>query len=327
MTNGSIIMTMINFSYTLSPLLKEHIQRIETLRIQIALAPLSPKTELRLRFEAMVSRIYWSQSLSGNPLTRTDIENLLIKTFPLFSIDNKSDKLTPDERSVIRYKKAHDLITHEWLVTPQPVRLKDIFELASIIETSKMRNEQVDLTLILDYLHKSNDHPVVQAAIIQMQIICLRSFMDGNGRLARLMALLYLYKNGYDFRGMLILEEYWRKDMASLEVLKDTVLKSNSLNVWLEYFSQGMTTQLEKSMQKISSLAFHVERNGHWQLTDRQRALVSVLEFPHATITNKKVQKHFKVSQITASRELARLVTLSLIVPHGKGRSVYYTRV
>lgn len=320
-------MSMINFSYTLSPLLQEHIQRIEALRVQIALAPLSPKTELRLRFEAMVGRIYWSLSLSGNPLTRTDIENLLIKTFPLFSSNNKSDRLTPDERSVIRYKKAHDLITHEWLVTPQPVQLADILKLASIIDTKKMSNEQVDLTHILDYLHKSSDHPLVQAAIIQMQLLCLRPFMDGNGRLARLMALLYLYKNGYDFRGMLVIEEYWRKDLSSLDVIKETVLQSNSLNLWLEYFAQGMTIQLEKSMLKIKSLSFKVERDGHWQLTDRQRMLVNVLEFPHATITNKKVQKHFKVSQITASRELARLVILGLIVPHGKGRSVYYTRI
>lgn len=320
-------MIMINFSYTLSPLLQENIQKIEMLRVQIALAPLSPKTELRLRFEAMVSRIYWSLSLAGNPLTRTDIENLLVKTFPLFSLSNKIDRLTPYARSVIRYKKAHDLITHEWLVTPQPVRLKDILDLASIIETNKMRNEQVDLAHILDYLHKSNDHPVVQAAIIQMQLLCLRPFMDGNGRLARLMALLYLYKNGYDFRGMLVIEEYWRKDLSSLDVLKETVLTSNSLNLWLEYFAQGMTTQLEKSVQKINSLSFQIERNAHWQLTDRQRMLVNVLEFPHATITNKKVQKHFKVSQITASRDLAKLSMLGLIVPHGKGRSVYYTRV
>ncbi len=317
---------MINFSYTLSPLLQEHIQRIESLRAQILLTPLSPKTELRLRFEAMVGRIYWSLSLSGNPLTRSDIENLLIKTFPLFT-QGKGDRLTEQERAVIQYKKAHDLITHEWLVTTQPVRLKDILEIAALVETKRMGTEQIDLSLILEYLHKSNDHPIVQAAIIQMQILCLHPFIDGNGRLARLMSLLYLYKNGYDFRGMLVIDEYWRKDLASLDVIKETVLQSNSLNLWLEYYSQGMTTQLEKTLQKISALAFHTEKNGHWQLTDRQRELINVLEFPHATITNKKVQKHFKVSQITASRDLARLVMLGLIVPHGKGRSVYYTRV
>ena len=318
---------MIHFSYTLSPQLREYIATIESLRIQIALAPLSPKTELRLRFEAMVSRIYWSLSLSGNPLTKSDIENLIIRTFPLFSLEGKTKRLSPDERRVMSYKKAHDYITHEWLVNPQPLRMKDILELANTVETKQINNEQVDLSILFDYLHKSQDHPIIQAAIVQMQLLCMRPFVEGNGRLARLLALLYLYKNGYDFRGMLVLEEYWRKDLASLDVIKNTVLESNSLNIWLEYFASGMVMQLEKTLQKIRALAFYIEKNAHWQLSDRQRGIVSVLEFPHATITNKKVQKHFKVSQITASRELARLVNVGLIVPHGKGRSIYYTRI
>ncbi len=45
------------------------------------------------------------------------------------------------------------------------------------------------------------------------------------------------------------------------------------------------------------------------------------------TITNKKVQKLFKVSQITASRDLAKLASVGLLFTHGKGRSVYYTKV
>ncbi|MDP3941445.1 MAG: Fic family protein [bacterium] len=318
---------MINFSYTLSPLLREHIAAIETLRTKIALAPLSPKTELKLKFEAMVGRIYWSLSMSGNPLTKSDIENLIIKTFPLFTIDGKTKPLTTDEKRAIRYKKAHDMITHEWFVNPQSVKLSTVIELAGTIETKQIQNDQADLSLLLDYLHKSTDHPIVQAAIIQMQLVCLRPFEDGNGRLARLLSLLYLYKNGYDFRGMLVLEEYWRKDLASLDVIKDTVLQTNSLNMWLEYYASGILVQLEKALQRINSLAFHIERNGHWELSDRQRNIVSVLEFPHATITNKKVQKHFKVSQITASRDLAKLLSLGLVVSHGKGRSTYYTRV
>ncbi|MBI2443501.1 MAG: Fic family protein, partial [Candidatus Levybacteria bacterium] len=271
---------MINFSYTLSPLLQEHIKAIETLRIQLALAPLSPKTELRLRFEAMIGRIYWSVSLSGSPLTKGDIENLIVKAFPLFSLDGKAKRLTDEERVVIRYKKAHDYITHEWLVNPHPLRLKEALDLAQIVESKQTRSENIDLSTLFEYLHQSKDHPVIQAAIVQMQLICMRPFIDGNGRIARLLALLYLYKNGYDFRGLLVLEEYWRKDIASLEVIKDTVLQSNSLNIWLEYFSQGMVKQLAKSLQRITSLAFHLERNGHWQLTDRQRGIVSVLEFP-----------------------------------------------
>jgi len=168
--------------------------------------------------------------------------------------------------------------------------------------------------------------PVLVSAIAQFQFVHIHPFVDGNGRIARLLALLYLYKYGYDFRGMLVLEEYWRKDLSSLEVIKDNVLKSNSLNVWLEYFAQGMRSQLEKSLQKIHASSFQTENKGYSEINDRQKAIVSILEFPHATITNRKVQRHFSISQITASRDLSKLTTLGLLVPHGKGRSVYYTR-
>lgn len=318
---------MIHFSYTLSPVLKEHLTTIERLRAQILLTPLSPRVELRLRFESMIGRIYWSMSLAGNQLTKDDIETLLTKTFPKVSLNGRIKKLADEEKMVLRYKKALDSISHDWLVTPQPLRHKDLLELAEIVSTKQIKNEKVDLSVLLDYLHKSTDHPVVQAAIVQMQIITMSPFADGNGRMARLLALLFLYKHGYDFRGLLVLEEYWRRDIASLEVLRDNVLKSNSLNIWIEYFAQGMATQLEKTLQKIRSLAFQVERDGYTQLSDRQRAIISVLDFPQATITNKKVQSQFKVSQITASRDLSKLAILGLVVPHGKGRSVYYTRV
>jgi len=35
----------------------------------------------------------------------------------------------------------------------------------------------------------------------------------------------------------------------------------------------------------------------------------------------------FKVSQITASRDLSKLGALGLLFIHGKGRSVYYTKI
>jgi Fic family protein len=53
---------------------------------------------------------------------------------------------------------------------------------------------------------------------------------------------------------------------------------------------------------------------------------MAIVDRPGTRITNKMVQKHFKVSQITASRELAKLATLGLIISIGKGRSIYYTK-
>ena len=64
-----------------------------------------------------------------------------------------------------------------------------------------------------------------------------------------------------------------------------------------------------------------------WEITTRQKEIMMYLENPTASVTNKTVQKLFNISQITASRDLARLANLGLLLAHGKGRSVYYTKV
>ncbi len=65
----------------------------------------------------------------------------------------------------------------------------------------------------------------------------------------------------------------------------------------------------------------------YFELNDRQTSILNMLDLPQGSITNRKIQKAYKVSQITASRDLAKLTTLGFLFSHGKGRSVYYTKV
>ncbi|MCX6732604.1 MAG: hypothetical protein NTV98_03635 [Candidatus Roizmanbacteria bacterium] len=54
---------------------------------------------------------------------------------------------------------------------------------------------------------------------------------------------------------------------------------------------------------------------------------MNLFSTPGAKVSNRMVQKKFKVSQITASRDLAKLADSGLIFAIGKGRSTYYTKV
>ena len=87
-----------------------------------------------------------------------------------------------------------------------------------------------------------------------------------------------------------------------------------------------MLTQLEKVTYSNLSSEDYLP-NSFWQLNDRQKSILGFLENPDATITNKRVRSLFKISQITASRDLTKLANLGLLFAHGKGRSVFYTKV
>jgi len=313
-------------SYNLSPNIKNNLEKIETLRRQILLLPIPPKTELRLRWEASLQRIYWSLVLAGNPLSKAEMIRLLSK--------QSKKKLSPEQKEVVNYQKAQNFIKENWLVSSKPITLttvKKLYDLAckpTLGPSSGLSANQKKLDLFLDYLQTGKESPIIQAGIAQISIINIDAFAEGNGPVARLIPYLFLYKHGYDFRGLLVLDEYLRRDLYALKTAIEGVNKSQNLTLWLEYFTNGILVQLRNAYKIASSGKFQTDLPAaFWKLNDRQIGILNLLEQPGAKVTNRKVQKMFKVSQITASRDLAKLVRLRILFSHGKGRSAHYTKV
>jgi Fic family protein len=145
---------------------------------------------------------------------------------------------------------------------------------------------------------------------------------------ARLVHYLFLAKYGFDIRGYVTAERVWQDDTATYTRLIDAYIKDHTLTRWLEYIAQSMQTTLETTLTDIQESRFHIEYPASfWELSDRQKEILKCMENPQASMTNRQVHKRFKVSQITASRDLSRLTSLGLLYPHGKGRSVYYTKI
>ncbi|MFH1536199.1 MAG: Fic family protein [Patescibacteria group bacterium] len=311
---------MVEFSYSVSPILKKSLEIVEGLRRNILLIPLSPKTELRYRWEATINRIYWSLTLSENNLGKKEIIKI-VTTQP-------KKKLSPEGRDVINYRNALRYIHQYWLVTPRMVTVKSLQTLHNLACSGNFRIPEATVKQMLDYLQAAPEHPVVQAAAAQIQCMGIAPFTDGNGRTSRLLSYLFLCKQGYDTRGLLVMEEYWRHNLATFRGHTQEALKTGNLTLWIEYFTQACIYQLEKAKQDLTSQRFAFESSpSFYHLNDRQQEILFLLEQPEASITNKKVQGLFKISQITASRDLAKLVSLDLLFPHGRGRSVYYTKV
>lgn len=313
-------------AYNLSAKIKDNLQKIEALRRQILLLPIPPKTALRLRWEASLQRTYWSLVLAGNSLSKADIIKLL-------STQSKK-RLTSEQKEVVNYKKALDYIREDWMISSRPVSLttiKKLYDLACkpTLGTSARANvTQKKLQPFIDYLQAGKESPIIQAGIAQISIINADAFGEGNGSIARLIPYLYLYKHGYDFRGLLVFDEYLRKDLFSLKEAIESVGRNKHLTLWLEYFTNGILTQLRSAYKIASSGKFQTDLPAaFWKLNDRQIDILNSLEQPGAKVTNMKVQGKYKVSQITASRDLSKLVKLGLLFSHGKGRSAHYTKV
>ena len=317
---------MATLAYNLSPKLEEYLEKIESLRKQILLTSIPPKTELRLKWEAALNQVFWSLSLTDNTLTKQEMTNLLSQL--------GIKRLGPAQKQVINYKKALDYINENWLVSSLQINFPSVKKLFEIcfkgIPTQNLgaiSSVKKEIDYFLEYLQTGKENPILQAGIAQIVMIELSPSTDGNGSLARLIPYLFLYKHGYDMRGLLVIDEYLRRDGGALKAAITSVRNNKNLTLWLEYFSYGIAVQLTKALEDIQKSRFSSELpSSYWKLNERQREVLSLLEQPGVRVTNKVVQKMFGVSQITASRDLAKLASLGLVFPHGKGRSVYYTK-
>lgn len=312
---------MLNISYNLSPKLNDNLYKIENLRRYILLTPISPKLNLKLRWEASFNRICASLNLSGNPLKKEEILKLLTKA--------PGKKMKRDQQEAIEYKNALDYISNNWLGSVDSADAKTLIGLYRMIANGRLSAPLQELDYLLDYLEDKQESPVIKAGTVFIELEKMQSFTDKNLLLSLLAANLFLYKYGYDFRGFLAYETIWAQDPKYFRENYDRAMQTATLTLWLEYFSNCILTALEQLEQKVSKPNEILKDlpQSLWELNDRQKSILIYLDKPQVTITNRKVQKQYKVSQITASRDLAKLANLGLLFSHGKGRSVYYSKI
>lgn len=312
---------MLNISYNVSPRLQEYLERIEELRKRILLTPISQDKELRMRWEAIFNRIHYSLKLAGNPIKKSDMLKFLSET--------THKKTSEDQRAIIAYKEAIDCIFREWQGSQNPVDAQAIIDLHKIIGRGGLRVPQAGLQHLLDYLQAKMENPIIQAAVICLELEKMQLFTEKNSLIAHLAADLFLCKYGYDFKGFLSYETAWMEDAKNFKENHERALNAVSLTLWLEYFASGVLAQAESIIQALTkpkTQALDV-RESFWKLNERQKAVLNALDQPEATITNRQIQKRYKTSQITASRDLAKLTNLGFLFSHGKGRSIYYTKI
>lgn len=314
---------MLNISYTISPRLKDYLTRIESLRRRILLNPISPAKELKFRWEAKFNRTYYSLKLTGNPLKKQEMLKLLTE------IVHKKTNTNSEQREVLKFKQALDHISQNWLGSENAVNAQALIEIHRIIADGRLGVPKGGLQYLLDYLQARLESPIIQAAIVAIEMEKMQLFDEKNKLLFFLAPLVFLYKYGYDFKGFLAYETQFAEEGNRFRENLARAQDSISLTLWLEYFALCILRQLEILVQSIEKPKVRTLdlRKSFWELQDRQKSILSYLDSPQVTITNRQIQKRYKTSQITASRDLAKLTSLGYLFSHGKGRSVYYTKI
>jgi hypothetical protein len=302
---------MIPLSYTLSHQLVTNLAEIDALRTDILLHPIPPKIETSLRFDAMLSRLSAVSRVLASPRSADQLYRLVF---------SRRLAVAPVDRILLGYKQTLEYLAWEYAGSQISVSI-DLVDLL-IDRVGGLRHEAVisnELSRLLEYLESATDHPVIRAGIALTQI--------KSPLISRLVAYLYLLRQSYDGRGLVIIENYSPDVIGqSLTPVIRNAIEGGNLTLWLEMFSQLVTEEFRRVQKLIASVkTYRLPKD--LRLSDRQIQILLSAGMPNMIISNKTIQSICKVSQITASRELAKLVALGLLASRGKGRSVVYTRV
>ena len=301
---------MIIFSYNNSAKLSSTLKKIDKLRSEILLTPLSIPQTSHFTWQATLSHLSGWAHLSNQAINKELITEIVSGK------NLKPNSQTSITKKATDYTNSLNHLYFEWTGNKKTVSASDIKRLTSILDVSYSHEDEI--ISLLGYVQTGNVHPVIQAAIVHLYFY--------PSRLAYIASLLFLYKNGFDLKQFLAMEEFWANDKTNYLSHLQQASKLGQITLWLEYYSDSIEKQMEQLKKNIQKNLDDLITTKHFHLSDRQKQIISQLQIPGSHISNKDVQQLFQVTQITASRDLAHLSKLKLIAPHGGGRSTIYTK-
>lgn len=172
------------------------------------------------------------------------------------------------------------------------------------------------------FLHNQTLPPLVHAALVHAQFEAIHPFLDGNGRVGRLVITLLLIEREVIPSPLLYLSAYFE---ATREEYYDRLLgvtERGEWEEWLNYFLRGVTLQSEDAVARIQRI------DNLFSLWKRQasvgrsrfpeRALDLFIENPYWTVGS--VAERLNVAFTTAQRAVDRLEELGAIARIGEAR-------
>lgn len=104
------------------------------------------------------------------------------------------------------------------------------------------------------YIHDDEKERLVQLAIVKAQFELIHPFLDGNGRIGRMLVPLFLYEKKLLSEPMFYLSAYLERHREQYYRALNSISEENDWNGWIRFFLTAVTEQAKKNTLKARAI-------------------------------------------------------------------------
>ena len=158
--------------------------------------------------------------------------------------------------------------------------------------------------------------PLIKAALAHVQFETIHPFLDGNGRLGRLLITLTLCHEQAMREPLLYLSLYFKRHRTRYYRLLQNVRETGDWEVWLTFFLQGVIETSRVAVNVIrSGLALFAQHRGELSIWNNSGSALAIHEFMQRRpiLSIKQAAQAANVSEPTASTVLRKMEEAAIV--------------
>ncbi|MDF3048002.1 MAG: cell division protein Fic [Candidatus Midichloriaceae bacterium] len=179
------------------------------------------------------------------------------------------------------------------------------------------------------FLHDERLPTLIKAGLAHVQFETIHPFLDGNGRLGRLLITLLLCANGMLDEPILYLSLYLKQNRQTYYSLLQEVRTHGTWETWLEFFLIGVHTSAKQAIKTTQQINARFERDlekiaglGRARFSCEQ-ALEYMKRLPQVTV--RLLAKELQITEPTARSALHHMTSIGILEEvSGKKRDKVY---
>jgi Fic family protein len=186
------------------------------------------------------------------------------------------------------------------------------------------------MNAFLKWINDENDmDPIIKAGLGHLWFVTIHLFDDGNGRIARALADMFLARAEQSNQRFYSMSAQIRRERNTYyTILEKTQKGSLDITEWLLWFLDCLHRAIQQSDETLGNIlkkALFWQKNADLTLNERQKKIINRLfDGFEGKLTSSKWAKLGKCSQDSANRDILDLLEKNVLTKQGAGRSTHY---